>query len=146
MSAESSEKTYEPVLRLDYDLREPGFFSYVRGAVRGKAANFESASVSKLLDPASREAFSKSVRSVSEAFEKSVSTAERVTDKKKQSDLLSAAVADFNSAMKTLDSRLAKELRLQRSGKVPTAAPRSSDDDVALRSADASRFLEESGI
>ncbi|MFB0964837.1 MAG: hypothetical protein QMC36_03995 [Patescibacteria group bacterium] len=143
MSAESSEKTYEPALRLDYDLKEPGFFSYVRGAVRGKTANFESAAVSKLLDPNSRESFSKAARFVSETFEKSVSAAEGLADRKKQSDLLSSAVAEFNSAMKTLESSLMKELRAQRSGKAPVAALRSSDDDVVLRSADASRFLEE---
>lgn len=143
MSSERPEESYEPVLRLDYDIKAPGFFSYVRGAVRGKAANFENASVSKLLDPASRESFSMAARSAFEAFEKSVSAAERIADKKKQSDLLSTAVAEFNSVMKTLDSRLAKELRLQRSGKIPASSSHASDDDVLLRSADASRFLEE---
>lgn len=30
MTSESFETSYEPVLRLDYDLKAPGFFSYVR--------------------------------------------------------------------------------------------------------------------
>lgn len=143
MSPEVSEENEGLFLRLDYDLKEPGFFSYVRGAVRAKAARFETLSVSKLLDPDSRESVSKAARSASEAFEKSVSAAEDVADRKKQSEMLSSAIAEFNATMKALDARLAKELRIQRSGKPRSHLPRHSDDDLALRSADASRFLEE---
>lgn len=30
MSPERPEESYQPVLRLDYDIKAPGFFSYVR--------------------------------------------------------------------------------------------------------------------
>ena len=111
--------------------------------MKGKAANFESSGVSRLLDPAAREALSRSVRSATESFEKSVSAAEGVADRKKQSDMLSAAVSEFNSSMKSLDSRLTKELRAEKSGRVPAKIPKAADDDVVLRAADAARFLEE---
>lgn len=88
----------------------------------------------------------KDARSVSESFERSVSSAEGVADKKKQSDVLSAAVAEFNKAMKTLEVRLGKEIRSQASGKPSVSKTPFKDDDLSLRSADASRFLKENGI
>ncbi|MFZ3233598.1 MAG: hypothetical protein WA194_09030 [Patescibacteria group bacterium] len=88
----------------------------------------------------------KDARSVSESFERSVSSAEGIADKKKQSDVLSFAVAEFHKSMKSLEVRLGKEVRSQASGKPSVPSVRFKDDDLSLRSADASRFLEESGI
>lgn len=146
MSPERSEEFFQPVLRLDYDIKAPGFFSYVRWAVRGKSANFESLVASKVFDEASRIALMNDARTVSESFERSVSSAEGIADKKKQSDVLSSAVAEFNKSMKSLEVRLGREVRSQASGKPSVPMTPFKDDDLNLRSADASRFLEESGI
>jgi len=88
----------------------------------------------------------KDARSVSESFERSVSSAEGIADKKKQSDVLSSAVSDFNKSMKVLEVRLNREVRSQASGKPSVPIVPFKDDDLNLRSADASRFLDESGI
>lgn len=69
-----------------------------------------------------------------------------MTDKKKQSEALSAAVAEFNKSMKALEIRLNGEIRSKISDKPSVPSVRSREDDLSLRLADASRFLEESGI
>ena len=102
--------------------------------------------VSEVSDETVRKALIAEVRSVSESFEKSVSTAEGISDKKKQSERLSSAVAEFNGSMGSLEVRLKKASRSQSFNK--PSAPKLSfqDDELSLRAADASRFLEENGI
>lgn len=115
--------------------------------MRGKTANFETLVSSKIFDTGTRDRLIRETRSAAEAFEKSVREAEGVADKRKQSDKLSLAVSAFNVSMKNLDVRLAREVRLQTSGKIAPRRPFSAaDDDFHLRSADAARFLSESGI
>lgn len=72
-----------------------------------------------------------------------MSEAENVAGSKKQSRELTAAILEFNAAMKELDSRLKEEIRLQesRGGISEPALP--EEDDFRLRSDEAIRFLRE---
>lgn len=146
MSPEIPESSYEPALKLDYDLKAPGFFSYVRGTLRTRLAKLEESAVSGIFDGNRKNAAVSQIRTVWKTFEDSVSAAENVADRKLQSRALTAAVDEFNRSVKSVESLVFREIRAQASRGEPRPDFSVLDDAPRLRTDDALRFLDENGM